>query len=364
MSSNVLAEAARLYLGQAKRLSYGDVRASQHPPFSSLTFGAAGIAYVYWRAAQRGPARQAHLTEARRWADAVEQAGLTRDGYVTPHYASTLAVRERSLATGPDGLGLVRALIAFDLGEQRFARELDAFERRARAHARRPDEFLLGTAGYLLAARSLAKHTGSARASALAAALAGRLLVAPRPGRPHWTRLRNLGFARGQAGIFHAVLELAGDSGAAVPGWFLGALERLASRLERPPPGASPWLRRSFCNGASGHVLLWTAAARATGAPAHARLAERSAQLAADRARVGPTDVCCGLGGRAYACLAMEQRSPGQGWKTAAIELATEAIGRFESPWQHGLLRGWPGLVCLALDLTRPSALGVPLVQA
>ncbi|MBX7101939.1 MAG: hypothetical protein K1X89_29755, partial [Myxococcaceae bacterium] len=191
-----------------------------------------------------------------------------------------------------------------------------------------------------------------------------RLLAPPRPGQSHWTRLRNLGFARGQAGVFHALLEFSRDTGAALPDWFSAALDRLARRLTRPMAGASPWLRRSFCNGASGQVLLWAAAARATGAPAHARLAARAAQLASDRTRAGPTDVCCGLGGRAYACLAMEQLEPGQGWNGAAVELATQAIERFESPWQHGLLRGWPGLVCLALDLTRPGPLGVPLVHA
>ncbi|MBX7099474.1 MAG: hypothetical protein K1X89_17295, partial [Myxococcaceae bacterium] len=252
MSTNVLAEAARLYLKEARRLSYDDVRASQHPPYASLTFGAAGIAYVNWRAAQGAPSPAAHLTEARRWLDAVARAGLTADGYVTPHYASTLAMRERSLATGPDGLRLVRALVAFDLAEPRaFTRELETFERCASARADRPAEFLLGTAGYFHAARSLAKHTGSPRAQTLARTLGRRLLAPPRPGQSHWTRLRNLGFARGQAGVFHALLEFSRDTGAALPAWISAALDRLARRLTRPMAGASSWLRRSFCNGAS-----------------------------------------------------------------------------------------------------------------
>lgn len=344
VDSRTLAALADQYLRHVRALPLQRVADAQHPPFRGLTFGSTGTAYALWRARAEHPS---HLEHAERW---LHHASRGASAYCTSAYPTTLAERRRSFFTGPDGALFVGALVASATGDIRtLRRRLRAWRRRALATDDRPSELLLGTAGYLAGSLALFTNTGDATMADVADALAARLVA----DRKTWSRLPVPGLARGRAGIVFALLSWATAMGRRVPP---AARRGLDGLVDVGTNGG--WLGRSWCNGAAGYTLLWSKAFEALGDERHRARAEACAKTAARAPAHGPTDVCCGLGGGAYAALAMHRLAPEGAWRARAIRLAARAARGFASPWTHGLLRGYPGLVCLALDLrdvqTRP----------
>lgn len=95
-----------------------------------------------------------------------------------------------------------------------------------------------------------------------------------------------------------------------------------------------------------------------------ATLAEQAATDARTRAN-GTAQLCCGLGGQAYAMLAMHRQTGERRWLLAATELAGRAVAVAGS--REGSLRlpaslhkGEVGLAVLAADVRDPSAAGMP----
>jgi serine/threonine-protein kinase len=328
------------WLEQTEPLRYRDLAARQDPPFASLTFGAAGIAYALYRAGV-ALGDDALLARGERWADAASRHAP--------------ALPAASLAYGRGGIRFVRVLLAQARGDgARVKARVGEFVRGARPGG--PTELLFGRAGQLAGALVLLEATGDQRLRALADRHAGVLL-----GARAWTRGADRALAHGQAGPFYALLRWARATGSALPAWFWSALDRLA--LE-----AGPWLRarestqkpvldRTWCNGSAGLALLWAAASTERGAR-FARLARSAARAGLDSATLAGGDLCCGLAGRAYALLAA-------GLRPQALALAASAAGQLRGRWPNGLLKGYPGLVCLALDLAHEKTpRGFPLLEA
>jgi hypothetical protein len=338
------------WLGQIAKLDYRDLAARQDPPFASLTFGAAGIAYALWRAG-RALADGGLVVRARGWAEAAARHAGGRVALQPPGGMP----RGASLAYDRDGIRFVRALIAGAGGDER----VGAFLRGVRATRRRPAELLFGTAGQLAGTVVLLEATGDARLAALADQQA-RLLLDD----PTWAARPDLAFAHGRAGIFHALLRWRRATGAALPRWFWPALDHTAAQQpawQRPRRRA---LRPTWCNGAAGMALLWTAAFEERGDRRTLRLARAAAHTSLTATSVAGGDLCCGLAGRAYAALAVERVAPGEGFRAGALELAVRAVAHMRGRWPNGLLKGYPGLVCLALDLVHePVPRGFPLVE-
>lgn len=351
VDSRALAALADQYLRHVRAISLERVADAQHPPYRGLTFGSTGTAYALWRARAE---HRSHLEHAERW---LHHASRGASAYCTSAYPTTLAERRRSFFTGPDGALFVAALVASSTGDVRaLRRSLGRWRVRARATEGRPAELLLGTAGYLAGTLALFTHTGDATMAELADELAAALIADHRA----WGRLPVPGLARGRAGIVFALLSWAAGTGRRAPSVAMKGLEGLAGALD-PTSG---WLGRSWCNGAAGYTLLWSKAFELLGDERHRVRAEACARTATRATPAGPTDVCCGLGGGAYAALTMHGLAPDGAWRARAIRLAARAARRFASPWTHGLLRGYPGLVCLALDLRdAPSRPTFPILS-
>lgn len=343
VDSRTLAALADQYLRHVRALPLERVADAQHPPLRGLTFGSTGTAYALWRARAEHPS---HLEHAERW---LHHGSRGATAYCTSAYPTTLAERRRSFFTGPDGTLFVGALVASARGDVRVLRQrLRAWRVRARATEGRPAELLLGTAGYLAGTLALFTETGDATMAELADELAASLVA----DRASWERLPLPGLARGRAGIVFALLSWAAATGRRAPRAALEGLDGLVDALD--PAGG--WLGRSWCNGAAGYTLLWSKAFALLGDRRHLARAEACADAASRATARGPTDVCCGLGGSAYAALTMHHLAPDGPWRTRAVRLAARAATAFASPWTHGLLRGYPGLVCLALDLRDAGA--------
>jgi serine/threonine-protein kinase len=328
------------WLEQTQPLRYRDLPARQDPPFSSLTFGAAGIAYALYRAGV-ALGDGALLDRGERWAEAAGR------------HAGRLPAA--SLAYGRGGIRFVRVLLAQARGERAQVRaRVGELVRAARPHG--PTELLFGTAGQLTGTLVLLEATGDDRLRGLADRHARALL-----GAPAWTRGADRALAHGQAGPFYALLRWARTTGGTLPAWFWSALDRLARE-------AGPWLRaresaqkpvldRTWCNGSAGLALLWAAASAQRGAR-FARLARSAARAGLAASHLAGGDLCCGLAGRAYALLAA-------GMRAEALSLAAAAAAQMRGRWPNGLLKGYPGLVCLALDLAHErTPRGFPLLEA
>jgi serine/threonine-protein kinase len=263
---------------------------------------------------------------------------------------------------GRGGVDFVRLLACRRVDESLLRRVL-AGSRRARGG---PSEFLGGVAGHLTCLVILYRATREPRLLSLADDLAGDLLSSAH-GRTGWTRAKRLPFAHGRAGTFYALLSWSLAANRSLPARLFDDLARLAADVEATlhPDGDHDL---SWCNGASGFVLLWVRAYERTGVAHHRRLAQKAARSLVTLTRGAWPDLCCGLGGRAYALLAMDRIDPGRGWyerSVALAEAAAEGMLASSGPWPNGVHKGYPGLVCLADDLSRPPSerLGFPLVE-
>lgn len=127
-------------------------------------------------------------------------------------------------------------------------------------------------------------------------------------------------------------------------------------------------LERSWCSGASGHVLHWARAYERTSDAAYLREARDAARLLTSHTDAALGNLCCGLGGRAYALLAMDRIEPGRGWFERACAMGQLAAGMMvdhSGTWPNGLYKGYPGLVCLEHELRseRDQRVGFPLIE-
>ncbi|HWO08077.1 MAG TPA: lanthionine synthetase LanC family protein, partial [Polyangiaceae bacterium] len=303
----------RAWLAEVEQLEYSHLRQLQEPPYASLPFGAAGIAYALLRAGLAlGDGRL--LERGDRWAAAAASHARARSALLRSEL-DPVTVRG-SLVYGIDGILLVLTLLAAARNDVAACRaRVAAFVRSVRRAPARPSELLFGSAGHLLATLTLLKATGDARLADLAREH-GRKLAAPEAGRdrPVWTRSPDVSFAHGRAGVVFALLRLRRALGVALPPWFGAELERLT----QAPPHArnlserGATLPQSWCNGAAGTTLLWAAAHEDERHPRFLRLARASLRRCLRAPGAAGGDLCCGLTGRAYAALAMCRVAPGR----------------------------------------------------
>jgi serine/threonine-protein kinase len=373
-----LARISRAYQREARAMSYRELRARQHAPWASIAYGAAGIAAAFWLSAPGRHAAQ-NRAQAQRWLVAASRGARAHDALWIPGSAETSV--DGSLYYGADGIQFLRLLVAHAAavaGDRRrgaYDRSLRGFLERCRRRRSGPSELVQGVAGYLTALVLLYETTRDARILGVADELAHDLLERA-GGRAGWARSPSLGFAHGRAGISHALLGWSFLPDRELPVEFFRHLDRLARDVSRHGTAGAPGsstaagrvLERSWCNGASGHVLHWARAYERTSEATYLRAARDAAHLVSTRTDAAPGDLCCGLGGRAYALLAMDRIEPGRGWFERAIamgSLAATTMVDHSGPWPNGLYKGYPGLVCLetALRGDRVDRVGFPLVE-
>jgi lantibiotic modifying enzyme len=356
------------YVAAASRLCYADVRDQQASPWASAAFGAPGVAYALWRAAEQR--RGAWLDAANRILTTASDAAL--EDYWSKDFGAPSDCRF-AMAYGVAGVSLVHALVARSRDDEpTYVRSLGRFVEACSLPHGRDEELLMGTSGLLNGARILHAATGEEGlrrcGESLATSLAARMTLGPGV----WLAAKPYGFAHGSAGILHALLAWYHHAGERIPAEVSATLERFAVDVRMsgalPLPGASPSLSLSFCNGSAGLAILWVKAYEHTRDYSYRELALAAAREVSARAGTPNGDLCCGLAGRAQALLAVDRIAPKQGWGERASELADCAaliMSRLPCRWQHGLYKGWPGLVCLHLDsLSAPDArVGFPLVE-
>ncbi len=348
------------YLGELTRFSYAELRQLQAPPHASVAYGAGGIAYALCRAGEEREDPRL-LSRGWRWTSWAMEGTRLPGSLDVPGAPVT---DRQAIYYGRLGLVAVRARLARARRRAGDLRVELARWRRPRAELRLLD-LVGGIAGQLAGAAWLLRrgaHAPLARAAANAARTLETRLSS-------WTpRATDVSLAHGWPGVVFALLRWYAASGAA-PSAELVARCRELARL-RPAyglegaPGAPRSLPRSWCNGSAGMTLLWVALAEATGDALFVNAAAGAARATLAGEPDGVPTLCCGAGGRAYAYLAMERVQPRR-WRRHAVEAALAAVADSRNTrWPNGLLRGHPGLVCLALDLeSERGGGGYPLLE-
>jgi hypothetical protein len=177
--------------------------------------------------------------------------------------------------------------------------------------------------------------------------------------------------------LLFAILRWCEASGTPPPEETRDRLEELAA-LGQPYGRGLRWPRHagasiddssltaSWCNGAAGHLHLWTLADRYWNDGRFDRLAELAAWTAYDVASQAPGELCCGLAGRAYALLCRYRQTGDRRWLARARVLGERAAARPDAAAHrlNSLYHGEVGIALLAADLQAPDSACMPLFEA
>lgn len=343
-------------------------------PRASVNYGAAGVAYFFYRLALASSNAQ-HLARALRWI-----------GWARRHGDDELAFHDRELGIRPDRVGrvsiyhsaagtaCVEALVANACGDGRRAGQAAvAFVAASRLHCASAD-LTIGRASTVLGATLLWEAlagTGIGDRCGLLAlgdeTLAGLLSGLPRAVNDE-SAFRLRGIAHGWAGVLYAALRWCEATGAGTPAVVVDRIEELAA-LGRVTGGSVSWngphdMPRAggWCHGPAGFTHLWSTAARALGDSAHANRALEAAEASWAHPELIAT-LCCGSAGQAYAMLIAHELSGEPRWLRRAHRLAARASREAGTRWcvPNSLWKGDVGIALLAADLEHPVSSCMPL---
>ena len=354
-------------------------------PTSSLSHGAAGVAYALLRiACGRGDEKLLALADV--WSSKALRgvASSGKDAY----WSAALEITKettglRSFHHTASGVHCVDALIARARGDElSHRRALRAFIAASGPPWTHLD-VCFGRAGNLLGcallleARTPASLPEEAGLRSLGNELLSEIWRELDASAPigELSPLRSLGAAHGWAGILYAALRWSECAGVPTPLNLGERLEELAA-LATPVGRGLRWpltvgehsgsgLQASWCNGAAGFVHLWTLAHRLFGEQHYARMATGAAWAAFESPQANG-DLCCGLAGRAYGLLNLYKHSGERVWLDRARDLAECAavVSRASSQPREGLYQGSVGVALLAADLDHPEQSCMPLFES
>ncbi|MBI5246045.1 MAG: protein kinase [Elusimicrobia bacterium] len=344
-----------LFLEGVRKSDHRSLSQSLRPPRASVGFGGGGVAYALLRGSEvfDDPGL---LTASMSWIEQC-QAGLDlRSGiYSAPAGMTAKTINLGSVLFSRTGLSAVEVLIAeaSDMAssrEQALMRVSSTIEPALRSSS----DLFLGLPGWLAMATILAKRMEDPRALSWAG-IAGQTLLDRT--RTDGYGDSGLGLAHGRSGVLFSLIQWARTAGVELPPSVKNETLRIAEPVlsgAAHPREAGPWfraeLRGTLCNGLPGLALFLSRAYEHYGD--ETLLAAARAAITASGPHSDHTNVCCGIAGRAYALLSVARVDPSGPWRDLALKLCLRALENpYSRPWPYGLLKGAPGIVCLALDM-------------
>lgn len=359
-------------------------------PLASAQYGAAGLAWFLYRAAQVRDSADL-LAAADLWARRAAACLTNDEAFHAPSVGiTTKRVSPLSLYHRAGGVYTVQSLVGLAKGELVEASEpLEHFTELL--HQPSDDvELAFGRSGLLVGGALLferLRYGTQLDAGPLTCALVeaaedvwAHMTAAPEIGASG--SLPHLGMAHGWAGILYAQMRVAQSLGRPLPVGFDGRLEQLASLAEPYGRGVAwpgtirhaddssetPAYAPGWCSGTAGYVLLWTHAYALTGASTHLRLAEQAAWHTWEHPDRHPR-LCCGLAGRGFALITCYRYTGDVAWLRRARELAEYAalaIGDRlrDDPRTLSLYWGVLGPSLLAIELEAPERTVFPLSES
>jgi eukaryotic-like serine/threonine-protein kinase len=350
------------------------------PPRASINYGYAGAAIGLLRIAEtRSDPKLLALADVWR-SRAVALIG-TEGAYYNPDDSlSQSALGDVTPYHTEAGIHAAAAMVAAAMGDTYSQRRAIGAFLRASDRPCAELDVTLGRSGSLLACAMLLPISEELPESAAALRTFGTATMTSiwneldaRPAIAESPKNTYLGMAHGWAGYIYAALRWCASSGDPIPARLVERLHQLADErtakgrgvywrtlVERPITAILP----GWCNGSAGQVFLFTLAHRLLGDEQWLRLAELSAWDNWDEPR-GPSTLCCGTAGRAYALLNLYKHTGATEWLSRARHLANHAASVAEPTEQrpYSLWKGRLGVAVLIADLASPENARMPFFE-
>ena len=354
----------------------------QMAPVSSVNFGAAGIAYLFYRMALTQSDAQL-MAVADVWANKAcnyqqhgDAAFYSKEIDITPATVGKVSIYHTA-----SGAHLVQALISSQMYDYNtHYKSVLQFIQTASQRCENLD-VTLGKSSVLIGCSLLHKHL-----------LSGNEMVKTQLLRFGNTTLQNIwntidgydkigtqtpidyyGIAHGWAGILYATLVWCEASSQPLPLPFFERVEQLLSiKIEEENYVRWPlsltenasW--PGWCHGSAGYTFLWSALYRFTGNKTFLQTAEKSVSHFLSANKEGTlANLCCGRSGEAYALLNLYNATQNDFYYKSAKALAKAMLPQAHGNQMrnHSLYKGDIGLGILATEIEFPSFARMPFFE-
>jgi serine/threonine protein kinase len=351
------------------------------PPTCSVNFGAAGIAYMFYRMACIR--EDTHLLDlADVWANRAE---VYQSNYGKAFYADEIEINEatvgkNSLYHGPAGIHLVGCLINSGKGDHAsLYHSLDQYLKTSKEPTDKID-VALGKAGLLVGFAILYKDMKALRQFDFNPIIqsANKIMnelwdiLDQYPGVTQKNKVDYFGIAHGWAGLLYATLYWCSVSGQDLPKQFMNRVEEMQDGLIENKSmiywpvtitETRPWT--GWCNGSAGHIFLWSLLYRYFKEQKYLDIAERTAQHVLQDARSKIYNLCCGTAGHAYALVSLYNLTGEKKWLEHAMNVKQRILDNLSFPSEriNSLYKSMPGAAVLFCELERPELARMPLFE-
>jgi len=353
----------------------------QLPPTCSVNFGAAGIAWMFYRLSCLHASAE-YLALADLWAN--RAAAFPRIGeeafYSKELDISTQTVGRHSLYHTAAGVHFVQSMISHAMGEsQSLGHSLTGFMTAAIQPCEQVD-LTLGRSGMLTGCALLWENIPLTDASPQRAELkkTGDQLL-----HELWAVLDSypplqadqtayFGIAHGWAGFLYATARWCKASGTTVPANFHTRVDQLLGRavtegscMRWPLTNGQGVSWTGWCHGSAGYTFLWTSLYQLTGDPQFVDTAEKTARHFLSAPSPANGSLCCGTAGEVYALLNLYRTTADPAWLKKArqrTEFAQQNI-HASSMRANSLYKGDVGLGLLFAEIEQPELARMPVFE-
>jgi eukaryotic-like serine/threonine-protein kinase len=350
-------------------------------PTCSVNYGAAGIAYMFYRMACIR--EDTHLLDlADIWAN---RSTAYISDYRSGFYSNEIEINEFSVGRcsiyhSPSGVHLVQCLISSCKGDHlSLYRSMDQFILSAKEPCDKID-LACGKAGLLVGFAILFKDMSSIRnfdaksiiisANTIMDELWKNIDQFPQVKKA--TEVDYLGIAHGWSGLLYATLYWCSVSGQILPKHFMDRVEQLENcfieknaMIYWPIKNDDPQTWPGWCNGNSGQVFFWSLLYKYSMDEKYLDIAERTARYIIQDKSSRNYNLCCGMAGQAYALLNLHNLTGEKIYIEHALGLKQGILEIIASPSEriNSLYKSTPGAGVLFCELERSALARMPLFE-
>lgn len=344
----------------------------QVAPACSVNYGAAGIAYMFYRMALTEKEPEL-LALADVWANRAydylkrgDAAFYATDIEITPETVGAVSIYHSAT-----GVHLVQALISAAMGDDNaFQRSVFNFITDASKPCGSVD-LTVGKSSVLIGCALLFEQLADEH-NELRKNLQqfGNAVM-----NDIWTdtnRVDYNGIAHGWAGILYATLRWCMQSSVALPELFMQRVESLRNagieegdyiRWPLTADNKDSWA--GWCHGSAGYTFLWCALYRFTGDERYLETAEKTAKHFLAAEAISNASLCCGLAGECYALLSLYNTTKNAFYLTETKKRAKQVLQHVYSTEgkNNSLYKGDIGAAVLLTELMQPEHARMPLFE-